>query len=75
MVLFDFERALRSAFARAFHVDEHGLVIKLCRFHFGQSVIRNFDKLGLRPLRKTYSEIEKWLKQILGQFVLVNRLF
>lgn len=50
-VLFDFEPAAREAFKIEFKVVERGIVVRGCRFHYGQAVIRNRDKKGLKALK------------------------
>uniref|UniRef100_A0A914VVD8 Uncharacterized protein n=1 Tax=Plectus sambesii TaxID=2011161 RepID=A0A914VVD8_9BILA len=66
-ILFDFEPAERKAFIAEFDTKAERSPIKVrdCRFHFGQTVVRNIDGCGLKTI-KNDPIVAKWLKQILG---------
>jgi hypothetical protein len=65
MAVFDFEPALRNAFALAMKTRERGIVLKGCRFHYSQAVMKNIGTKGLRPARGIPA-FDNWLNQILG---------
>lgn len=69
MALFDFESGAYRAFQAVFPEFK----VKGCRFHFGQRILRHFDK-HLKTLKNENEEVAIWLKQILGLPLLPEEL-